>query len=96
MKKNNYKLAILNSVQYQTSCGMVPLNKTIRDANWINLWNNGVSKDLIDRINTFIKRKHKYNEIHVINLFTFGYSGLHFYVNKALRNNKIIFLKDTI
>lgn len=90
MKQKSYKLILINSVQYQVSCGTAPLNVVLRDKNWISLWNNGFSQDLIDRIKWFNKSK---GDIIIINLCTYGKAGLHYYVNQELRNNNILFFE---
>ncbi len=46
-----YNVILANAVQYQTSCGLNPLNRTIRDANWHDIFDRyGGKEDLKKRI----------------------------------------------
>ncbi len=85
MGKDEYTLTLINAVQFQASQGISPINKNIKDKNWIDFWNKGFKNDLPKRIK-FLSKKAK---TIVINLCTLSDNGLRFYVNKALRNNKI-------
>lgn len=90
--KNNstYELLLMNAVQYQASLGISPIDKQKRDDNWLDFWNRGFDKDLVNRI----KHIRKYaQDVKVVNLCTIGLSGLHFYVNSMLMANNIPFFE---
>lgn len=90
LHKDSYQLILMNSVQFQASCGTSPLLKKLRDSNWVTMWQNGFSKDLINRIRWY-STSNENGEVIVVNLCTFGNVGLHYYVNSELRNNGISF-----
>jgi len=83
-----YSIIFLNSVQYQASQGEIPINDTGRDNNWRFFWNNGFNKDLLDRINAFLKVD---KDLIVVNCVTGGIdpNGLHLLVQNYLVQNKI-------
>jgi len=46
-----YNLIVCNAVQYQTSCGLNPINRTIRDQNWLEIYHEkGGEQDFKKRI----------------------------------------------
>lgn len=66
-ENSNYRVALINSIQFQTSLGLRDKNKEcIRDINWTRMWNSRCN-DLVDRIKSF---KSKSNEIILINSCT--------------------------
>ena len=83
-----YSLVLINAVQYQASQGTKPLDRKLTDENWINFWNENFKSDLIKRIKEIIKKS---KDCKIINLCTFGHSGLHYFVNAELRVNGLSF-----
>ena len=88
-EKVEYQIVFMNAVQYQASEGRKPLNKEVRDFNWIYFWaatgNNSFSRDLIKRIKKFPK------ESIIINLCTFGDHNLQNFVTLKLNYCKRAF-----
>lgn len=51
IKDGEYNIIIANAIQYQSSCGLNPLDRQIRDLNWMDIYNNhGGENDLKQRI----------------------------------------------
>lgn len=81
-KSKQYDLVFVNSVQYQTSCGASPLtdkvNKQRRDTNWMTIFNNGSSEDLLKRLSAL-------KPVLVLNLCTKSSMGLQTAVDEIVR-----------
>jgi hypothetical protein len=80
IREGNYNLIVCNAVQYQTSCGLNPINRKIRDENWKDIYlNYGGEED-------FKKRVFSIKPRYTINLCTGGRSpsGLRSYINNSL------------
>ncbi|MBN2696089.1 MAG: hypothetical protein JXR38_00950 [Bacilli bacterium] len=76
----DYDVILANAVQYQASCGLNPLDRVIRDNNWIDVFeNNGGKLDFKQRIMCL-------NPKYIINLCTGGRNteGLRQRVSDAL------------
>lgn len=71
----SYSIVLINVVKYQASEGNRPIDRSLTDKNWIVFWNKCFKNDLIKRIKEIIKNSKDYK---IINLYTLGYSGLHF------------------
>lgn len=85
-KDRVYNVILTNAVQYQTSCGLNPINRTLRDKNWLDIYlNHGGEEDFRKRIYTIKPR-------YTINLCTGGKNpeGLRAIVNKSLDSFKLI------
>ena len=78
-KDLTYNIIFVNSVQYQASQGMKPLNPSIRDKNWLDFWYQGFNADLCKRV-----REYGFETI-VINMCTYGQNMLHNRVQGVLR-----------
>ncbi|MFA7075960.1 MAG: hypothetical protein WC152_04735 [Candidatus Izemoplasmatales bacterium] len=51
INSGQYNVILANAVQYQTSCGLNPLNRELRDLNWLDIYYNYQGeKDLKQRI----------------------------------------------
>ncbi len=80
VKDGDYNVIFANGVQYQASCGLSPLNREIRDKNWLDVYDNhGGEAD-------FKKRIRNLNPEYIINLCTGGKkpSGLRQRINQTL------------
>lgn len=81
-KNIDYDMVFVNSVQYQTSCGAVPLskycNKKRRDKNWVNIFQSSSSSDLKKRLNAL-------RPVLVLNLCTKGIENLNSMVDTEIR-----------
>ena len=82
LKNKRYDLVFVNSVQYQTSCGVSLLtdkaNKQRRDNNWMTIFNGGASDDLL-------KRLYALNPVLVLNLCTKSTMNLQTAVDAKVR-----------
>ena len=81
MKPGKYNLILANAIQYQTSCGLNPINRVIRDKNWLDVFDNfGGKLDLKNRIFAIKPR-------YTINLCTGGRNpeGLRSVVSASLK-----------
>lgn len=79
-----YDVVLLNSVQFQCSNGLRPLNKTVRDKNWSSMINyNQVYDDLVKRIRAL-------NPQYIINLCTRGNINLQLILHKKLLASNIL------
>ena len=74
-----YNIIFVNSVQYQASQGMKPLNSLVRDKNWLNFWHQGFNADLCKRVQSYSC------DTIVINMCTYGQNVLHDRVQSVLR-----------
>ena len=86
MKNGSYNVILTNAVQYQTSCGLNPIDRKLRDKNWLDIYDNfGGEKDFKKRIYTIKPR-------YTFNLCTGGRNpeGLRQKVNKSLIDFKLI------
>ena len=82
IKAGLYNVILANVVQYQTSCGLNPIDRKIRDLNWLDIYNNyGGEIDLKKRIFSVKPR-------YTINCCTGGKNpnGLRQVVNHSLIN----------
>lgn len=82
LRDGSYNVVLSNAVQYQTSCGLNPLDRDLRDRNWKNIYqNNGGEQDFKERV---FRIKPRYT----INLCTGGRNpeGLRSLVTKSLIN----------
>ena len=90
-----YRVVLLNAIQYQTSLGITPLDTEIRDYVFTSLWNESVIRDdLIQRIRYFTNN----NQHNVVcNLCTKGNCNpsLHDLVSLCLNNNSITHLNGS-
>lgn len=80
MKDGTYNVMLMNAVQYQTSCGLNPIDRSIRDRNWLDIYEkHGGEMDLKKRIFSLKPR-------HTINLCTGGRNpnGLRHKVSESL------------
>jgi len=80
IRPGSYNLIISNAVQYQTSCGLNPIDRKIRNENWIEIYKElGGEEDFKKRV-FLIKPKY------TINLCTGGknVSGLRHLVSESL------------
>ncbi len=80
IENGDYDVMLSNAVQYQTSCGLNPLDRVIRDNNWIDIFeNHGGKLDFKERIMCL-------NPKYIINLSTGGRNpqGLRQRVSDAL------------
>lgn len=80
LNEGTYSVVLSNAIQYQTSCGLNPLNRKLRDDNWIDIYDNyGGEADFKKRVFTIKPR-------YTINLCTGGRSpsGLRAKVSKSL------------
>lgn len=82
-KTSVYMVVFINSVQYQTSQGIKPLNDSIRDSNWLFFWHNGFNVDLQKRVNFL-----GINSL-VFNMCTYGKSHLHNRVQRCLNTTAL-------
>lgn len=83
-----YRIVLINAIQFQTSEGIKPLDKSIRDNNFNTLWKNSfIVNDFIQRVQYFGK------SAIVCNLCTKGKCKptLHDLVSTALSKNGITF-----
>lgn len=79
-----YYVVLLNSVQFQCSNGLCPLNKTVRDGNWNSMINNNdVFDDLLKRINALSPE-------YIINLCTIGINNLQLILQSKLINAGVL------
>ena len=86
LKDRTYNVILGNAVQYQTSCGLNPIDRTIRDQNWIDIFEqHGGKTDLKQRIFAIKPR-------YTINLCSGGKNpnGLRAKVSQALDEFKLI------
>ena len=86
IKPGNYNVIVCNAVQYQTSCGLNPINRDIRNRNWLDIYYKfGGNYDLKERIFSI---KPKY----IINLCTGGKdpNGLRSQISKDLDSYPLI------
>ncbi len=80
IKVGFYNLIVCNAVQYQTSCGLQPIDRSLRDQNWLEIYqNHGGENDLKQRVFSLKPR-------YTINLCTGGRSpqGLRSLVSQSL------------
>jgi hypothetical protein len=80
MKDGTYNVMLMNAVQYQTSCGLNPMDRSIRDQNWLDIYQkHGGEMDLKKRIFSLKPR-------YTINLCTGGKNpnGLRHAVSESL------------
>ena len=85
IKDGSYNIILTNAVQYQTSCGLNPIDRKLRDNNWLDIYlNYGGEEDFRKRIYTIKPR-------YTINLCTGGRNpeGLRAIVNKSLDKFKL-------
>lgn len=85
VNNGSYNVILTNAVQYQTSCGLNPIDRTLRDKNWLDIYNNhGGEEDFRKRIYTIKPR-------YTINLCTGGRNpdGLRSLVNRSLDKFKL-------
>lgn len=78
--ERKYNVILANAVQYQTSCGLSPIDRNLRDQNWKDIYfSHGGEQDLKKRIFSLKPR-------YTINLCTGGKSkeGLRQIVNQSL------------
>lgn len=97
IKNGVYNIILMNAVQYQCSMGLVPLNTTVRNALFLQMWFNGKVRK------NFTKRLNKYAPDVVINCCTNGSVNGH-NINKSflkkinreikISNNKEVLLND--
>ena len=79
-----YDVVLLNSVQFQCSDGLRPLNKTVRDGNWNCMINdNQVYDDLLRRIESL-------NPQYIINLCTKGNINLQLILHTKLLTDNVL------
>lgn len=79
-----YDVVLLNSVQFQCSDGLRPLNKTVRDENWNCMINdNQVYDDLLLRIESL-------NPQYIINLCTKGNINLQLILHTKLLTDNVL------
>ena len=79
-----YDVVLLNSVQFQCSNGLCPLNKTVRDGNWNSMINNNkVYDDLLRRIESL-------NPHYIINLCTKGNINLQLILHAKLLADNVL------
>lgn len=86
MVDRTYSVILANAIQYQTSCGLNLINRTIRDQNWLDIFEkHGGKADLKQRIFTIKPR-------YTINLCSGGKNpnGLRAKVSEALSEWKLI------
>ena len=86
IENGSYNVILTNAIQYQTSCGLNPIDRKIRDSNFLDIYNNyGGEEDFRKRIYT-IKPKYSFN------LCTGGRNpeGLRAIVSKSLDKFKLI------
>lgn len=86
IKDGEYNVILSNAVQYQTSCGLNPINRKLRDQNWLDIYkNHGGEED-------FRKRIYSIKPRYTFNLCTGGRNpeGLRTIVNKSLEKFKLI------
>jgi len=51
LKEGTYDLVLANAVRYQTSCGLSPMDRTLRDHNWFDIYDTyGGEEDMRQRI----------------------------------------------
>jgi hypothetical protein len=51
IKEGTYDVVLANAVQYQTSCGLSPMDRTLRDKNWFSIYDDhGGEENLRQRI----------------------------------------------
>jgi hypothetical protein len=51
MNEGIYNVILTNAIQYQTSCGLNPIDRKLRDKNWIDIYdNNGGEEDFKKRV----------------------------------------------
>lgn len=61
MKDGAYNVILTNAIQYQTSCGLNPIDRKLRDKNWLDIYDNyGGEEDFRKRIYT-IKPRYTFN-----------------------------------
>jgi hypothetical protein len=86
IKDGHYNVILMNAVQYQTSCGLNPINREIRDQNWLDIYDRyGGELNLKKRIYAIKPR-------YTINCCTGGKnpSGLRARVSQSLEKFKLI------
>jgi hypothetical protein len=86
VKDGYYNVILSNAIQYQTSCGLNPINRKLRDKNWIDIYKNYGGE--ID----FKKRVYSLKPRYTINLCTGGRNpeGLRSIVSNSLEKFKLI------
>lgn len=80
INEGKYNVILTNAIQYQTSCGLNPIDRKLRDSNWIDIYENyGGEEDFRKRL--FIIKPRV-----TINLCTGGKNpeGLRFKVSNSL------------
>ena len=61
MRDGAYNVILTNAIQYQTSCGLNPIDRKLRDKNWLDIYDNyGGEEDFRKRIYT-IKPRYTFN-----------------------------------
>ena len=86
LRDGYYNVILANAVQYQTSCGLNPIDRKLRDKNWIDIYeNHGGELD-------FKKRIYSIKPRYTFNLCTGGRNplGLRAKVNNSLIKFKLI------
>ena len=86
LRDGEYNVILSNAIQYQTSCGLNPIDRKLRDKNWIDIYENHGGE--ID----FKKRLYSLKPRYTINLCTGGRNpqGLRSRINKSLEQFKLI------
>ena len=90
MASGKYNLIFTNAVQYQTSCGLNPIDRDLRDANWIDVYENHGGKD------DFKWRLYALNPKYLFNLCTGGKNpqGLRQKVTDTLEEMEFVKSRD--
>jgi hypothetical protein len=86
IKDGRYNVILMNAIQYQTSCGLNPINREVRDRNWLDIYEKyGGELNLKKRIYTIKPR-------YTINCCTGGKNpnGLRAIVSRSLEKFKLI------
>ena len=86
IKDGHYNIILMNAVQYQTSCGLNPIDRDIRNQNWLDIF--GKHKGNLD----LKKRIYAIKPRYTINCCTGGRNpnGLRARVSQALETYKLI------
>ncbi len=86
LRDGEYNVILSNAIQYQTSCGLNPIDRKLRDKNWIDIYENHGGE--ID----FKKRVYSLKPRYTINLCTGGRNpqGLRSRIGKSLEQFKLI------
>lgn len=66
IKSGKYQIVLMNSIQYQCSLGMIPLDESVRDLVFSQIWKlDEIRKNFVDRLKS-------YNPQFIFNLCTMG------------------------